>query len=149
MRITTQNVARDRHDDFCLEFPEKNCDRSWLAPPSEGYDPGMPIPLREFTWCLEHQALEDQMSPVGLVCPECKRRLYVDPPAGLYRTWWESQPAAWSPDREPCFVYTLAWDDFRIRSLHAAGDEYDLRSLNVSLELPLGIAEDDPEFPWL
>lgn len=96
----------------------------------------MNLPLREYSWCLEHQADEDQMSPVGLVCPECKQRLYTRPPAGRMRTCWESQPAAWSLDREPCFVYTLLWDDWRIRSLHAAGDEFDLRSLNAPAELP-------------
>ena len=94
----------------------------------------MSTPLHEFTWCLEHQTAEDQMSPVGLVCPECKRRLYTQPPTGLLRTCWESQPGAYAADGEPCFVYTLIWDDFRIRSLHAAGDEFDLRSRNAPVE---------------
>jgi hypothetical protein len=100
--------------------------------------------LHEFTWCLEHQADEDQMSPVGLVCPECKRRLYTRPPQGTLRTFWESQPGAWTTSREPCFVYSLLWDDFRIRSLHPAGAEFDVRSCNAPVELPArGIPADD------
>lgn len=88
------------------------------------------------------------MSPIGLVCPECKRRLYTEPPTGVMRTFWESQPAAWSLDREPCFVYTLLWDDWRIRSLHPAGDEFDLRSLNAPLELPAHIdLESETDWP--
>lgn len=86
------------------------------------------------------------MSPVGLVCPDCKRRLYTQPPAGRLRTCWESQPGAWSLHREPCFVYTLMWDDWRIRSLHAAGDEFDLRSQNAPVELPAN-SEIDPDWP--
>jgi hypothetical protein len=91
---------------------------------------------REFTWCLEHQAAEDQMSPVGLVCPECKRRLYLSPPHGPLRTFWESQPGAWTLDRRPCFVYSLLWDDYRIRTLHPAEAEFDVRSRNAPVELP-------------
>ena len=82
---------------------------------------------RPFAVCLEHQAVEDQMSPIGLVCPCCKHRLYVAPPSGRCRSFWESQPGAWSVDRQPCFVYTLLWDDCRIRSLHAPGVEFDPR----------------------
>lgn len=100
-----------------------------------GYDGEMGIPLREYAWCLEHQAAEDQMSPVGLVCPECKHRLYTQPPKGRLATFWESQPGAWTVDRRPCFVYSLLWDDYRIRSLHAAEEEFDIRSRNVRLEL--------------
>lgn len=88
------------------------------------------------------------MSPVGLVCAACKCRLYTQPPTGPLRTFWESQPGAWTPDREPCFVYSLLWDDFRIRSLHPAGAEFDLRSLNAPAELPAGLAPNpfDAEF---
>lgn len=67
------------------------------------------------------------MSKAGLVCPECKRRLYLDPPQGKCRTFWESQPVAYSLDRKPCFVYSLMWDDYRIRSLHPADSETDPR----------------------
>lgn len=84
-----------------------------------------PAPL--YAICLEHQAPEDQMSPIGLVCPSCKHRLYVSPPRATCRSFWESQPAAWSLDRQPCFVYTIRWDDFLIRTLHAPGIESDLR----------------------
>lgn len=73
-------------------------------------------PIR--TRCLVHQLLEDQMSPVGLVCPACKQRLYTRPPRGRCRSFWESQPEAYGLYGQPCFVYTLMWDDFRIRSLH-------------------------------
>lgn len=76
------------------------------------------------------------MSPAGLVCPECKRRLYTRPPAGVLRTFWESQPGGWTISREPCFVYSLLWDDFRIRSIHSAGAEFDVRSVNAPAELP-------------
>ena len=96
----------------------------------------MDVPLREFLWCLEHQAAEDQMSPYGLVCPQCKRRLYTHPPVGPLRTFWESQPGAWTVDRQPCFVYSLLWDDFRIRSLHPAGDAFDVRSCHAPVECP-------------
>jgi hypothetical protein len=77
--------------------------------------------------CLKHQKIEDQMSRVGVVCVECKRQLYLNPPQGPCRTFWESQPSAYSLDREPCFVFSLSWDDFQIRSLHPAGSEVDPR----------------------
>lgn len=87
-----------------------------------------------YTWCLTHQQPEDQATPLGLVCPECKQRLYVDPPAGRCFSCWESQPPAYSLTGEPLFVYTLIWDDFRIRSLHEADAEFDLRSQNAPRE---------------
>jgi hypothetical protein len=86
-----------------------------------------------FTQCLAHQQPEDQMSPLGLVCPRCKQRLYVDPPRGRCQSYWESQPAAYTLDRQPCFVYTLVWSDFRIRSLHAAHSDSDLRGSLAAL----------------
>ena len=58
------------------------------------------------------------MSPLGLVCPRCKQRLYANLPSGPCRSFWEIQPAAYSLDGKPCFVYTPWWDDYRIRSLH-------------------------------
>ncbi len=88
-----------------------------------------------FLQCLTHQRPEDQMSPVGLVCDRCKQRLYVKPPLGSCRGYWESQPAAYSLTREPCFVYVLAWEDFRIRSLHPAGSESDPRGARHQLRL--------------
>src|SRR5262249_17368784 len=114
------------------------------------YDETMDVPLREFTWCLDHQAAEDQMSPAGLVCPECKRRLYTQPPQGPLRTFWESQPEAWTPSRKPCFVYSRLCDDCRVRSLHAAGDEFDLRSQNAPLEMPANSEDrfDRPEWEF-
>lgn len=94
------------------------------------------------------------MSLLGPVCACCKQRLYVDPPAGPCQTYWESQPAAYSLEGEPCFIYTLVWDDFRIRTLHPPGTEFDLRSQNVVREWPQGTmhgADDNPDvffFPW-
>lgn len=89
----------------------------------------------EFTHCLEHQLPEDQASPVGLVCSLCKQRLYVQPPQGKGFSCWESQPGAYTLEGDPCFVYTMVWTDFRIRSLHPAGVLIDTRSLNASQEL--------------
>jgi hypothetical protein len=79
------------------------------------------------TFCLEHQAFEDQMSLLGFVCSWCKHRLYTRPPRGLCRSYWVSQPRAYGLDRSPCFVYVIQWDDFRIRSLHPPHSEVDPR----------------------
>ena len=87
-----------------------------------------------YTWCIAHQRTEDQATPWGLVCPDCKRRLYLAPPSGRCFSCWESQPVAFALDGRPQFVYTLIWDDFRIRSLHAADSEIDLRSQNAPRE---------------
>ncbi|HBL47626.1 hypothetical protein [Gimesia sp.] len=70
------------------------------------------------TICLDHQCEEDQATPFGMVCPECKRRLYTRPPRGNLMSFWESQPVAFTLDREPCFAYSLMWEDYRIRSIH-------------------------------
>lgn len=75
------------------------------------------------TFCLEHQRPEDCPSPRGLVCRECQQRLQSAPPRGELRSFWESQPAAFTLGRVPCWVYTLVWDDFRIRSLHWSGQQ--------------------------
>lgn len=87
----------------------------------------------KYKQCLNHQLTEDQMSPIGLVCPLCKHRLYVRPPRGHCRGFWESQPAAYTLTREPCFVYSLIWDDFRIRTLHPASSTEDPRGANARL----------------
>lgn len=84
-------------------------------------------------WCLTHQRAEDQATPLGLVCPECKRRLYLAPPSGSCRAYWEGQPGARTLAGDPCWVYTLQWDDFRIRTLHASEAETDPRGLLASL----------------
>lgn len=76
------------------------------------------------TFCLEHQLIEDQATPVGLVCPQCKHRLYTDPPQGNLMSFWESQPVAYQLDREPCFAYSLMWENFRIRSLHLPANDF-------------------------
>lgn len=109
----------------------------------------------EFTQCLTHQLPEDQGSPVGPVCSLCKQRLYVNPPRGRVSSCWESQPGAYTLAGEPCFVYTIIWEDFRIRSLHPAGVLIDLRSVNRRVvidaaglaEIEQGIVEStDPDF---
>ncbi len=71
------------------------------------------------------------MSPIGLVCPACKHRLYVRPPHGRCMSFWESQPVAYTLKREPCFVFTMMWSDFRIRSLHPHYSETDARGQNA------------------
>lgn len=71
------------------------------------------------TRCLEHQLAEDQPSPLGLICRVCLARLLQDPPHGPCRGFWESQPVNDS-NGEACAVFTLAWDDFQIRSQHPA-----------------------------
>jgi len=65
---------------------------------------------------------ETQPSPVGLVCPRCKHRLYAKPPLGDRRRFWESQPLAYTLDGKPCFVYSQMWNDYRIRSLYFGGE---------------------------
>lgn len=84
--------------------------------------------FKRYNLCLEHQLPEDQTSSAGLVCSRCKQKLYVAPPAGPRRNYWESQPVAYTLDREPCFVFTIKWPDFEIRSLHPAESHFDLRS---------------------
>ncbi|QDV49276.1 hypothetical protein [Gimesia fumaroli] len=75
------------------------------------------------TICLEHQCAEDQATPFGMVCPQCKRRLYTNPPQGNLMSFWESQPVAFTLDREPCFAYSLMWEDYRVRSIHLPDQE--------------------------
>ncbi|MDB5336206.1 MAG: hypothetical protein JWN70_1825 [Planctomycetaceae bacterium] len=75
------------------------------------------------TICLEHQRPEDRPSSRGLVCAECHARLIAAPPQGAICSYWESQPAAYTLDGEPCWVYSLVWSDFRIRSLHLSGQQ--------------------------
>ena len=105
-----------------------------VAPEAVEFDHRTPP---RFHLCLNHQLPEDQMSPIGLVCPHCKPRLYVDYPQGRCASYWESQPAAYTLDRQPCFVYTLRWDDFQIRSLHASHSHDDIRgALALIHELP-------------
>jgi hypothetical protein len=91
---------------------------------------GMSQESLRYTRCLTHQLPEDQATPLGLVCACCKHRLYTNPPAGRCMSFWESQPGAYTLQREPCFVYTLIWDDFRIRSLHPVHSVVDPRSQN-------------------
>ena len=75
------------------------------------------------TFCLEHQRPEDRPSSRGLLCAECHARLIEAPPQGAICSYWESQPAAYTLQGDPCWVYTLVWSDFRIRSLHWNGQQ--------------------------
>jgi hypothetical protein len=81
-----------------------------------------PAPLFP-TYCLEHQLTEDYASPRGLVCERCHARLKRSPPQGTCQSYWESQPAVYTLQREPCWVFTLRWEDFQIRSLHWNGEQ--------------------------
>jgi hypothetical protein len=92
-----------------------------------------PFEFPRVAQCLAHQRPEDQMTPLGLVCPDCKRTLYLSPPTGRCRSFWESQPGASDLNGQPCWVYTLMWDDFRIRSLHPANVENDVRGALAEL----------------
>ncbi len=80
------------------------------------------------TLCLTHQLPEDQPSSLGLLCPLCKEHIQRRPPAGRCLSFWESQPVHIAG--ESCSVFTLAWDDFQIRSLHPpeAGEVSDQKS---------------------
>jgi hypothetical protein len=89
---------------------------------------------RATSWCLTHQRPETDTALLGRVCAGCKQRLYLKPPRGECRSFWESQPAAYTLDGRPCFVYRLAWDDFVIRTLHAPETEEDHRSANIPRE---------------
>ena len=68
-------------------------------------------------FCLTHQLPETGTSPIGSVCPRCKKLLYTEPPSQENRAYWESQPAAYTLDRRPIFVYTRLGDNYKIRSL--------------------------------
>ena len=46
-------------------------------------------------------------------------------------SYWESQPEVYTAEGEPCFVFTLVWDDFRIRSLHPPDSDTDKRADKV------------------
>lgn len=74
------------------------------------------------TVCLTHQLPEDQLSSLGLICRECKAQLQAKPPQGRCLSFWEEAPAACTLDGEPYRVFTLAWDDFRVRSMHPPTD---------------------------
>lgn len=75
-------------------------------------------PVVATTFCLTHQLPEDRPSDLGLVCNECKQRLESRPPNGPCISFWETAPNSQWPEPESRPVFTLAWDDFRIRSLH-------------------------------
>ena len=102
----------------------------------------MPTEFPRFTQCLAHQLPESQPSPLGLVCPICKHRMRVTPPTGKRMAFWESQPGAYFLNGDPCFIFTLIWDDFRIRSLHPAGSDTDPRARRIP------IAAESREADW-
>lgn len=103
------------------------------------------------THCLTHQFEEDQATPLGMMCPCCKLRLYAIPPEGPCRAFWESQPGAYTLAREPLFVFSLMWNDFRIRSLHLDGTLEDERGMLVremermKQEAEMRVAHNDAE----
>ena len=80
------------------------------------------------TICLVHQLPEDQPSSLGLICRECKSRLRREAPHGRCLSFWESQPVI-DAEGESCAVFTLAWDDFQIRSQHPTTAWDDLERL--------------------
>ena len=57
--------------------------------------------------------------------------------------FWESQPGAYDLNRRPCFVYTLIWDDFRIRSLHPPDSETDPRGRPAQDAAEEDVIQDD------
>lgn len=67
--------------------------------------------------CLTHQLPETGTSPIGGVCARCKKMLYTQPASLENRAYWESQPVAYTLDRQPIFVYTRFGDNYKIRSL--------------------------------
>ncbi|WP_013628479.1 hypothetical protein [Rubinisphaera brasiliensis] len=69
------------------------------------------------THCLTHQLPETGTSPMGPVCPKCKRFAYVDLPGQPLRSYWESQPGAYTLDRQPLFVYIRQTESVVLRSL--------------------------------
>ena len=83
------------------------------------------------TFCLVHQLPEDQPSSLGLICHECKKRLQHEAPRGRCLSFWESQPVINNGD--PCTVFTLAWENFQIRSLPptTAWDELEREASDV------------------
>jgi hypothetical protein len=103
------------------------------------------------THCLTHQLEEDQATPLGMMCPCCKLRLYAIPPEGACRAFWESQPGAYTLNRQPLWVFSLMWNDFRIRSLHVDGTLEDERGMLVremermKIEAEMRAARNDAE----
>ncbi len=69
------------------------------------------------SYCLNHQLPETGTSPVGLVCACCKFLIYTRPDTGKPVAYWESQPGAYTLDRQPVFVYVRQINGIQIRSL--------------------------------
>ena len=46
-------------------------------------------------------------------------------------SYWESQPEVYTAEGEPCFVFAMVWDNFRIRSLHPPDSDTDKRAEKV------------------
>ena len=99
------------------------------------------------SYCLDHQRAEDVPSACGLVCAECHARLITAPPQGACCSYWESQPAVYTLLREPCWVYTLIWTDFRIRSLHWIGQQ-GLPGSTASSPVPGDLVSVEDDFPF-
>lgn len=69
------------------------------------------------SYCLHHQLPETGTSPAGPVCPRCKALVYTRPDTGKSAAYWESQPGAYTLDRQPVFVYVRQINGISIRSL--------------------------------
>jgi hypothetical protein len=67
--------------------------------------------------CLIHQQVETRTSPAGLVCPCCKQALYLQTAGGEVRSYWESQPGAYTLEKHPIFIRVRQVGQVKIRSL--------------------------------
>ncbi len=77
----------------------------------------VPMTVASLTHCLTHQRPETGTSPFGPACPCCKQLLYVQMDPARTRGYWESQPAAYTLDRHPLFVYVRTDGHTTLRSL--------------------------------
>ena len=91
--------------------------------------------------CLVHQLPETSTSMIGNVCECCKKELYTNMPAGRPMIYWESQPVAYTLDKQPLFPITIRWESHVIQSLHPNPDHISHRYFPAHL-----IQEEDPTF---
>ena len=91
----------------------------WKSDLPRNYSASMPdvvATTRLPGFCLIHQQAELSTSPLGLVCPCCKQAVYLQP-ASKHRSYWESQPGAYTLDKQPIFIHVRQTDTLKIRSL--------------------------------
>lgn len=72
---------------------------------------------QSLSYCLTHQLPETGTSPLGGVCRCCKSLVYLQANTNVQGAYWESQPAAYTLDRQPIFVYVRILDGIKLRSL--------------------------------